>query len=133
MYNRLPVLKKVKNKILATSIISLTLFTTLSILINQNLLVLDQFDLQVTLILQKVIPRSFDTLLSFLSLIGTFEIITILLVLALTKIKTLKNKLIVLGLYAVGSALELLQKIELIHPNPPSNFFRNNLRFFLKI
>ncbi|MBI1863941.1 phosphatase PAP2 family protein [Candidatus Woesebacteria bacterium] len=121
--------KNLKTFVLALSAISLFLFLILSYFVSIDSLALNNFDLSLTVNLQKLIPKSFDTTLSFLSIIGTFEIITIFLIIALTKIKSTKNKIIILVLYVVGSSIELIQKLAVYHPTPPANFFRYNLRF----
>ncbi len=123
--------KNLKTSILALSALSLILFLILSYFVGIDSQALNNFDLSLTVNLQKIIPKSFDTTLSFLSIIGTFEILSIFLIFALVKIKSNKNRIIILVLYVIGSSVELLQKLAVYHPNPPVNFFRNNLRFFL--
>jgi membrane-associated phospholipid phosphatase len=114
------------------------------------------FDLSAMIIIQNLIPKSWDTFLSVLSLVGSAEIITIIfLALVFTKLidkdkgiiaqlfkwknwnikffsKLAKDEylsVICLGLYFAGFVVELLGKTLIHHPTPPDTFFRFNLSF----
>lgn len=90
------------------------------------------FDLAVTQLVQTIIPRSWDTALSVLSLAGSVEITTILVAGAAWILKkNWKFVLMVLAIYAAGMSAELVGKILLDHPNPPERFFRYQLPFVL--
>jgi len=86
-------------------------------------------DQNTTVALQNFFAVSFDTPLSFFSLLGSFELTTLILVFALAKLG-LKKSLVVLTIFFLGIGLELLGKIFLFHPGPPSLFFRYNLGFY---
>lgn len=91
--------------------------------------IFNSLDQTVTVSLQNWFTVSFDTPLSLFSLLGSFEITTLILVFVLAKLG-LKNSLIVLSVFFLGIGLELLGKIFLFHPGPPSLFFRYNLDFY---
>jgi len=89
-------------------------------------------DLGVTQTIQAIIPRSWDTALSVLSLAGSVEITTVLVVAAAWVLrKNWKFVAVVLVIYAAGMSAELVGKIVLDHPNPPERFFRYQLPFVL--
>lgn len=89
----------------------------------------NSLDQMVTVSLQNWFTVAFDTPLSFFSLLGSFELTTLLLVFILTKLG-LKSGSLVLAIFLLGIGLELLGKIFLYHPGPPSLFFRYNLGFY---
>ena len=86
-------------------------------------------DQNTTVSLQNLFTVSLDTPLSLFSLLGSFEISTLILVFVLAKLGP-KKSLIVLTVFFLGIGLELLGKIFLYHPGPPSLFFRYNLGFY---
>jgi len=86
-------------------------------------------DQNTTITLQNFFAVSFDTPLSFFSLLGSFELTTIILVFILARLG-LKKSLVILTIFFLGIGLELLGKIFLFHPGPPSLFFRYNLGFY---
>lgn len=89
-----------------------------------------RFDTAVTAFLQGLISRQLDIPLSFLSLIGSFEITAaILLVIAWVVFR--KQKIIFYSLIFFGVILifEFIGKLFLYHPGPPSAFFRYTLPF----
>ena len=69
---------------------------------------------------------SLDTPLSIFSLLGSFEVTSLILIVILTKLK-LKKGLIVLFVFGLGMGVELIGKIFLYHPGPPNIFFRYSL------
>lgn len=89
-------------------------------------------DLATTQMIQAIVPRSWDTALSVLSLAGSVEITTILVIAAAWILKkNWKFLVVVLAVYAAGMSAELVGKIFLDHPNPPERFFRYQLPFVL--
>ena len=76
--------------------------------------------------IQRIIPRSWDTFLSYFSLIGSFEVLTVVLFFLLWK-KERITQLVVIGAYFFGQVVELGMKMWIFHPNPPAGFFRYNL------
>ncbi len=89
----------------------------------------NNLDQNITVSLQNWFTVSFDTPLSLFSLLGSFEITTLILVFVLAKLG-FKKSLIILAIFLLGIGLELLGKISLFHPGPPSLFFRYNLGFY---
>ncbi|TSC87712.1 MAG: hypothetical protein G01um101416_392 [Microgenomates group bacterium Gr01-1014_16] len=80
--------------------------------------------------IQTVIPSSWDMALSVLSLVGSFEITTILVVGAGWLIrKNLKKLAIILVIYAGGMGIELAGKTFINHPGPPEVYHRYQLSF----
>lgn len=89
-------------------------------------------DLATTQIIQAVVPRSWDVTLSVLSLVGSVEITTVLVIAAAWILKkNWKFVLVVLVIYGMGMSAELVGKLFLDHPNPPERFFRYQLPFAL--
>ena len=86
-------------------------------------------DQNTTVSLQNLFTVSLDTPHSHYTLLGSFEISTLILVFVLAKLGP-KKSLIVLTVFFLGIGLELLGKIFLYHPGPPSLFFRYNLGFY---
>lgn len=111
-------------KFLKLAIISLSAFLIFSLLVVSG--VLTQIDQSITVAIQGYLTKAFDTPLSFLSLLGTFEITTVFFVIVLYFLK-LRRSLIALFMFALGMGIELLGKIFLYHPGPPKILFRYNL------
>ena len=88
------------------------------------------FDLAVTQMVQAIVPRNFDAALSVLSLVGSAEITTILVLVAAWAVKkNWKFLVVVMGLYVSGMGLELAGKAFIYHPNPPAIYHRYVLPF----
>ncbi len=88
------------------------------------------FDLVTTFNLQSVTPRFLDVPLSFFSLLGSFEAITVfLVVLGIWIFRKEKRIFYPLGLFGVILLFEFIGKLLLFHPGPPKNFFRYDLPF----
>lgn len=86
-------------------------------------------DISMITFIQDVIPQKIDGVLSFFSLLGSFEILTLILVL-LYILKGKKTEIEDFFFYGVGLGVELIGKLFIFHPNPPSQFFRYNISFF---
>lgn len=117
---------KQNNHILFAGIVFLIVFIALSIAIQGGLF--QGLDLQSMIGIQKYIPRLADTPLSFFSLLGSFEITTIILCIVLFMRKR-KTGIITLGFYGLGLIIELLGKNFIYHPGPPGEFSRYDLGF----
>lgn len=88
------------------------------------------FDYGFTVYLQLVTPRILDIPLSVFSLIGSFEVITVLLaVLMVIIFKKEKRIFFPMLFFLVILAFEFVGKLGLHHPNPPPSFFRYDLPF----
>lgn len=111
-------------KSLKPAVISLGLFLIFSVLVISG--IFTQTDQFITVTIQNYLAKALDTPLSFLSLLGTFEITTLFLIIVLFFLK-LRRSLIVLFMFGLGMGVELLGKVFLYHPGPPKTFFRYNL------
>lgn len=83
-------------------------------------------DQNITLTLQSWLTTTLDLPLSLFSLLGSFEITSLILLVALMKLG-LKKGLVILTIFSLGIGIELLGKIFLFHPGPPPAFFRYSL------
>jgi membrane-associated phospholipid phosphatase len=107
---------------------SLLLFLLVMFLETQRLL--GNFDLMATFSLQRITPRFLDVPLSFFSLLGSFEVITVFLViLGIWIFRRGKRIFYPLGLFGAILAFEFIGKLLLFHPGPPRMFFRYDLPF----
>jgi membrane-associated phospholipid phosphatase len=89
-----------------------------------------EFDRQSIIFLQKEIPFFLDTPFSFFSILGSFEITTIILIVLLYGVKKL-NTIFTFGIYGLGLVIELLAKNILMHPGPTEQFHRYEFDFSL--
>lgn len=87
------------------------------------------FDYAATVFIQKIVPLWADEFLSLFSLLGSFEVITIILAVILIKQKKLITGVLIMGAYLYGMGIEILGKMFISHSNPPHEFFRYNLEF----
>ena len=102
------------------------LFICFSFLIYKNIFIALDFD--TTLKIQAFFSRRFDTLFSLFSLIGSFEIASIILFVMLVLRRKMKL-IIVFIFYAAIHFFELFGKIFVTHPGPPYIFFRYDIPF----
>lgn len=86
-------------------------------------------DFNTTVRLQHIIPKTLDTPFSLLSLIGSFEIISLILGIVLLVTTPLLTSMLLLATYMIAHVTELLGKLFLYHPGPPFMFFRYDLGF----
>ncbi len=89
---------------------------------------LNNFDFLLTVVVQNTVSRSFDTLLSLLSLVGSYDIQTILLMVIIFLRRKILSFMIP-ALYLLGHIVILIGKSILYHPGPPFVFFRSDLNF----
>src|SRR5436305_723755 len=115
-----------KKKILpiASAVLFFILFVIFTLIVKKHSL--DHFDFNTTVRLQNHIPRRFDGLFSLLSLIGSVEVLGVVLIIFLIIRKKLQG-IILLALFAGGHLVEIVGKAFLHHPGPPFLFFRYNL------
>lgn len=114
-------------KSLKSAVISLGLFLIFSGLVISG--IFTQADQFITTAIQNNLTKAFDTPLSFLSLLGAFEVTTLFLVIVLF-FQKLRRSLTILFMFGLGMGIELLGKIFLYHPGPPKTFLRYNLDIF---
>lgn len=108
------------------SLLFLFFFTLFSYLVNKDWLT--QIDFDTTVKLQDNISRFLDTPFSTLSLIGSFEIASIILLLTLFIYKKMKS-IFVLLFFSVFHLVELFGKSFVDHPGPPFSFVRYDIFF----
>lgn len=108
------------------SFLSFLALINFSYFVRQGRLV--QFDFDTTVKIQNHLPKSWDSFLSVLSLAGSFEIMTVLLLVVVLGQRRWSS-LLILPFYALGLVGEMLGKLFIYHPSPPFMFFRYNLQF----
>ncbi len=108
------------------SFVFFSFFIVFSFLVQRDLFTQLDFDSMVKL--QKIIPTQYDYFLSFFSLIGSFEMYTLLILLIILYRRRLLSFLI---FFPFGSAhlIEIIGKTFLEHPPPPFMFRRYKLFF----
>ncbi|MCL4353249.1 phosphatase PAP2 family protein [Patescibacteria group bacterium] len=103
------------------------LFVYFSYLVHKDIFY--QFDFDTTVRLQNHIPRRFDSLFSFFSLLGSAEVATLFLLLMLFLNRRVRGIFVLIS-YGFVFFIELFGKIFVTHPGPPFMFFRYNINFF---
>ena len=101
-------------------------FVFFSFLVHKNLFTGLDFDTIVKI--QDKIPRRFDTFFSLLSLIGSFEIVSILLLIVGAFVRKLRY-IFVLLFFVLIHGFEFFGKAFVTHPGPPFLFFRYDIGF----
>ncbi len=114
-------------KIFYIEAVLLVFFAILSIFVAKEQIKI--FDFQVTSFFQNLVPRNFDTFLSFFSILGSFEVITSIILIILFLKKDLSRGIFVLGVYFSAMFLEIAGKSFLPHQSPPSKLLRYDLNF----
>lgn len=115
--------KKVR---LAVGLCLLALFFLFTWIVKKE--ILTQFDFNTTVRIQNHIPTRFDFFFSLFSLLGSFEITSLILAFFLVLFKKWR---MFLSFILIGFAhiVEIFGKYFLVHPGPPYAFFRYNLDF----
>lgn len=104
---------------------ALLLFIAFTVFVGLKFL--SQIDVKTTIYFQNIVPRVFDVPFSILSLLGSFEVtsVVLLLIFLIRYGKNLNPTLSVLSFFILGTIIELSGKLFLFHPSPPKLFFRN--------
>lgn len=106
----------------------LGLFAIFSIVVKKKLLTSLDFD--TTIRLQDHISRRFDYPFSWFSLLGSFEVTTVIILGTFIFVLIKKRKIFwSLGLFFVAIFIEVLGKVYLSHPSPPFFMLRYDLGF----
>ncbi len=87
-----------------------------------------QFDFDTTVRLQNHIPKKFDTIFSVFSLVGSVEVVS-LVILATIIVSKKWHALLIYIPFFTAHAVEILGKAIFHHPGPPFMFFRYNINF----
>jgi undecaprenyl-diphosphatase len=112
--------------LLCSGILLFLAFVFFSFLVHKN--VFTQIDFDTTVRLQDKIPRRFDFFFSLLSLIGSFEIVSVILLVLWLFLRKLRF-VFVLFIFGFFHLLELYGKAFVSHPGPPYLFFRYDIPF----
>lgn len=102
------------------------IFVLFSYLVHKNLFTVLDFD--TTVRLQNKIPEIFITPFSFLSLLGSVEIVFTILLIVLVILRKLKF-IFVLFFFGMIHIIELFGKAFVTHPGPPFMFHKYDLGF----
>lgn len=117
---------KKKNLLYFFAAILFLSFLFFFILVSFNLF--NGLDVKITQALQKIIPRFLDVPFSLFSLLGSLEIVSVILLILWAKNKKL-SYIYVLISFGLFHAAEILGKLFVNHPNPPFRFFRYSIPF----
>jgi undecaprenyl-diphosphatase len=118
--------KNPKLLLLISGILLFAFFVFFSYLVHKN--IFTHLDFDTTVRLQDKISRRFDSPFSLLSLIGSVEIVSVLLLVLWAFIKRL-NYIFVLFLFGIIHAIEFFGKSFVAHPGPPQLFIRYDIGF----
>lgn len=115
------------NKLLSFSLILFCLFILLSFTIVTN--IWEQIDLVSTINIQSSVSRGFDIHFSYFSLLGSVEITFLVAFFGSALAFLKKSRLAFVGwlLIIPATAIEVVEKLILTHPAPPSFFHRTIL------
>lgn len=108
------------------SFIFFGLFCFFSYLVKKDLFV--QFDFDTTVKLQNHIPQKFDYFLSYFSLIGSFEIYSLLILIIILVRRKIVSILVFIP-FVAAHLIEIVGKAFLHQPGPPFMFHRYKLFF----
>lgn len=117
-----------KKKTLLNSFAAILFFGFLLFTFLVSLNLFNGLDVKVTQILQGIIPRYFDMPFSLFSLLGSLEIVTIIILILFAKANKLKFFYVLIS-FGLFHAAEILGKLFVNHPNPPFRFFRYSIPF----
>lgn len=101
-------------------------FLLFTFLVHKNLFT--NLDFLTTIKLQTIVPRFLDVPFSMFSLLGSLELVTILL-LVLWAIYRKLNFIYVLFFFGLFHILEIIGKVFVTHPSPPNTLFRYDIPF----
>jgi undecaprenyl-diphosphatase len=112
--------------LLFLGVITFIVFVVFSYLVHKDLFTTLDFD--TTVRLQNKIPEVFMTPFSFLSLLGSVEIVSIILLTVLVILRKLRA-IFVLFFFGMIHIIELFGKAFVTHPGPPFMFHKYDLGF----
>ena len=117
---------KKKVIIIFVSLIFFFAFVAFTYLVKTELL--NQFDFNSSVKLQNHVPIKIDSFFSFLSLVGSFEILAGLLIIIFIIRKKFISLLVFIP-FGIAHLVEIVGKSFMNHPGPPNLFFRYNIGF----
>lgn len=104
-------------------------FVIFTIIIKHNAPIIAQLDFNTTVRLQGHISKRFDDILSMYSLLGSFEVLVIVLIISSIIHKQLLAFVSVI-FFGFGHLVEVVGKFFFTHPGPPFLFHRTHLPFY---
>jgi membrane-associated phospholipid phosphatase len=119
-------MKKNPKLLLVLAGILFFVFVIFSYFVHKNIFI--HLDFDTTVRLQDRISRRFDSPFSFLSLIGSLEIVSVFLLIIWAYFKKLKY-IFVLFIFGIIHAIEFFGKAFVIHPGPPQLLIRYDIGF----
>lgn len=105
-------------------------FVVFSVFIKKDHSAVARFDFDTTVRVQNHVALRWDNLLSLLSMLGSFEVIFIILVIVLILRRSLAA-IVSIALFGFGHIVEIFGKTFVNHPGPPFLFHRTHLPFYL--
>ena len=123
----LVVFKKEKFRFIVYGTVILAIFYVFSFLVKED--VFTRFDFDMTVKIQANVPTRIDLYLSWFSLLGSFEVTLLILVLFFI-IKRKVTGIFTIGIFCFMHVVELVGKAFLDHPGTPFIFHRYALDFF---
>jgi membrane-associated phospholipid phosphatase len=118
--------KNPKLLLFISGILLFLFFVVFSYLVHKN--IFTHLDFDTTVRFQDKISRRFDAPFSFLSLIGSAEIVSIFLLILWSIVRKMKY-IIVLFIFGFIHAIEFFGKSFVAHPGPPHMFIRYDIGF----
>jgi undecaprenyl-diphosphatase len=118
--------KNPKLLLLIAGVLLFIVFVLFSYLVHKNLFI--HLDFDATVRLQDKISRRFDAPFSFLSLIGSVEIVSVFLLILWAVVRKLRY-ISVLFAFGIIHAIEFFGKAFVTHPGPPHMFIRYDIGF----
>ena len=103
------------------------IFVQFSYTVHKN--IYQQFDFDMTVKMQNHFSHHWDSIFSSLSLIGSLEVVAVVLAVILALRRKIWSGLVVFFLLGAFHIFELYGKTFVNHPGPPYMFFRNDLPF----
>jgi len=113
-------------KLLFFGIVAFFIFVLFSFLVHKDLFT--QLDFDTTVRIQDRVGRNFDTPLSVFSLLGTLEVLSLVLLILIFLNKKIK-RIFVFIFYGLSVFFEVFGKVFVIHQSPPFMFFRYDIPF----
>lgn len=119
---------KLKRTFFFISVLLFFIFFQFSLYVKRGRLT--SFDFNTIVKIQDRVPTTYDSIFSNLTLLGSLEITTLVLIVALI-IRRKLGGLLVFFLFLLGNFADLLGKAYLEHPGPPIHFLREHAPSFL--
>lgn len=116
-----------KSFLFLSGLSSLSFFIFLSYFVAKH--GLNQFDFDTTVRVQDHVSEFFSEFFSYFSLLGSAEVVTLILLAVILLKKPRLRKLFVLPFYCIVFAIGLFGKVFVKHPGPPFMFYHYKLDF----